>query len=83
MSIDQHRIDLTEAALGDVREEIMRAIARYPQFNSHHEGFAVILEEIDELWDEIKTNNHKRARVEAIQVAAMAVRFITDLEESP
>jgi len=47
---------------------------------SNHEGYAVILEELDELWDEIKKQhpNNELIRKEAIQVAAMAVRFILD-----
>ena len=52
---------------------------------SAHEGYAVILEELDELWDEVKKNPSKHPRLkeamrsEAIQVAAMAVRFIIDV----
>ena len=40
----------------------------------------MIQEELDELWDDIKTNKPPIVqRTEAIQVAAMAVRFILDL----
>ena len=46
------------------------------QFNSDHEGYAVIKEELEEVWDEIKKDNHKLAREEMTQVAAMAVKFI-------
>ena len=77
---DQKRIDATWSVLDEVRDEVMRAVVKFPTFNSHHEGYAVLLEEVDELWDEVKANNHARARAEAVQVAAMAVRFITDLE---
>lgn len=74
------RMAKVDQVLDAVRAEIGRAVARYPVFNSHHEGYAVLLEEVDELWDEVKTNNHGKAKAEALQVAAMAIRFITDLE---
>ena len=48
--------------------------------------YAVILEELDELWAEIRSNQttpgrQDRMRKEAIQVAAMALRFIIDMRE--
>jgi hypothetical protein len=43
-------------------------------------GYAVILEELDEMWAEIKQNNTNRAREECVQVAAMAIRFLMDIE---
>lgn len=50
--------------------------------NSLHEGYAVVLEELEEAWDEIKVNPKRRdgakVRDELIQVAAMAVRTVTD-----
>ena len=58
--------------------EANSAATRYPSFNSRHEGAAVLLEEVDEFWDEIKSNNHKRAIAEAIQVGAMALRFVAE-----
>lgn len=77
-------IDTTTYVLGAVRREINRAILLYPQpFNSPPEGYAVILEEVDELWDEIRKRHALRSvdamREEAIQIAAMAVRFVVDL----
>ena len=47
-------------------------------FNSLHEGYAVILEEVDEVWDEIKKKvpNKDFLRKELTQVAAMCLRFI-------
>jgi hypothetical protein len=46
---------------------------------SGHEAYAVILEELDEFWYEIKHGSKTKARDEAIQVAAMAVRFLMDV----
>lgn len=63
-----------------MREELRKAVERYPPFNSTHEGYAIILEEVDELWDEVKANQQRRAIDEALHVAAMAVRFVVDIE---
>jgi hypothetical protein len=69
-------------ALTQVRDEVERATSKFGPFNSPHEGYAVILEELDELWDEIKDSKSagtsERQMSEAIQVAAMAVRFLMD-----
>jgi NTP pyrophosphatase (non-canonical NTP hydrolase) len=69
--------------LDDVLEEYQRATKQHGSFNSAHEGYAVILEELDELWEEVRKKAKQRSkeyiRKEAIQIAAMAVRFITDI----
>ena len=67
--------------LADVRAEVVRAEALFPPFNSAHEGYAVLKEEVDELWDDVKKNRKWQARGEAIHVAAMAVRFLRDIKE--
>lgn len=72
--------------LCDITDELTRASEDHGKtFNSNHEGYAVILEELDELWDEIKKKkaiqDHKLMRAEAIQVASMAVKFILSMEE--
>lgn len=69
----------------------MRPIWRLESFlrstlHMKDEGFAVLLEEVDELWEEVRGHDSpertERMRHEAIQVGAMAVRFLTDLKES-
>ncbi len=64
-----------------IAQEVMRARAKFKPFNSAHEGYAVILEELDELWEEVRRKHVDRGdmRTEALQVAAMAVRFLTDV----
>ena len=60
-------------------EELKRANRMYgTSFASPHEGYAVMLEEMDELFDEIrkKRPDKKRMQDEAIQVGAMAIKFI-------
>jgi hypothetical protein len=96
--------------------ELERAEAKFAPFNSAHEGYAVMLEEVEELWDVIKLNPKKMSwediqksgygvaalrhretkrpdpvladdsqrawmRDEAIQVAAMAIRFVKCLDD--
>jgi archaellum component FlaC len=74
-------------ALADISLELNEAIRYFPPFHSCHEGYAIIKEELDELWEEIKKRVHTYEPVspeikkEAIQTAAMAVRFIMDLCE--
>lgn len=62
-----------------VTHELTQALKSWPKFNTAHEGFAILMEEVDELWSHVKTNQKKRdlkaMRKEAIQVAAMALRF--------
>ena len=64
-------------------EEITKAVESHRPFNTAHEGYAVILEELDELWDEVKKERSRRDPQmmlnEAVQVAAMAVRFAIDV----
>jgi len=66
-----------------VEKEVNRAISLYPPHNSAHEAYAILLEEMDELWDEVKKSPKKRdpdaMMEEAVHVAAMAVRFIVDV----
>lgn len=76
-------VPLLTSVLMDIGEEVAAAEAKWPAMNSAHEAFAVMKEEVDELWDHVKTNQKKRdiaaMRAEAIQVAAMAVRFVRDI----
>jgi hypothetical protein len=62
-----------------VRAEVMRAQAKHAPMHSGHEGYAVILEELEELFEDVRRDDLPNALKEAKQVAAMAVRFILDL----
>lgn len=72
-------------ALGLAVEELERATGEHGSFASAHEGYAVLKEEVDELWDEVKAGNASTHRgvSEAVQVAAMALRFLIDVCEEP
>ena len=64
----------------EVITELRRAMQKFSKpFNSAHEGYAVLLEEVDEAWAEIKKNDYARAREEMVQVAAMAIRWLHDI----
>ena len=66
--------------LGLVKGELKLAVEKFPPFHSAHEGYAIIREEVDELWEDVKANKgYDVAFNEAIQVAAMAVRYLYDL----
>lgn len=77
------RREVAYTAKNDIADELSVAMARFPPFNSPHEGWAVLFEEVDELWDEVKANRgcSASARAEAVQVAAMALRFIIDISD--
>jgi len=76
-------VDLGKA-LQLVMDEVLSATSKFPQFNSAHEGYAVLLEEVDELWQEVKHGkNPSDMTLEAIQVAAMGVRFLMDVCKEP
>jgi hypothetical protein len=73
--------------LAIVREELIKAMTKHAPMHSPHEGMSVIREELDvELWAHVvaDTGRTPAARKEALQVAAMGVRYALDLcEEEP
>ncbi len=71
-------------ALADIQNEVLAAKKVYTSdFVNQHEAYAVILEEVDELWTEIKKNqkvyDQEAQRKEAKQAAAMLVRLMVEL----
>lgn len=72
-----------ELIVKEVVEEVENATKLWPPMNSAHEAWGVLMEEIDELWDHVKTKQKNRdldaMRAECIQVAAMAIRFANDI----
>ena len=67
----------------EIDDELHKARAKFDPFNSAHEGYAVLLEEVDELWHEIKHGTKERQRSEAVQIAAMAIRLLQDCCKEP
>ena len=74
-----------DAAVALATAELERACRKFPAgFHSGHEGYAVIHEELDELWDAVKHDDATACRAEAVQVAAMALRYLVELcDEEP
>jgi hypothetical protein len=77
--------DAIDRVLAEVRRELERAMGKFPPIRSVHEGLAIIREEFDELWEAAKRRDPDPAdlRSEAIQLGAMAVRFMVDLLSDP
>jgi len=48
--------------------------------NSPHEAYAVILERLDNFWEEVRSEGTATLRKSLTQVAAMAIRSIHDLK---
>lgn len=67
--------------INEVIKEYRRARTKHSTLASGHEAYAVILEELDEMWDDIKKDDVAHAKVEALQVAAMAIAFILEVED--
>jgi len=72
----------------EIAAEANTAVTKFPPFHSAHEGFAIIHEEYLELWDEVRAmknsihptpEQQQKARKEAIQLGAMALRFALDI----
>lgn len=70
-------------ALREVSNEVERAQSIYGPFASAHEGYAVLLEEVDELkaevWKSPKKRDYDAMMTEACQVAAMAIRLMIEI----
>lgn len=82
-TLPKHGKQHAYSCLQDVFNEWMAARNKFPAFNSPHEGFAVLLEEVEELKTEVfkggsEPRSAARMREEATQVAAMALWFLTD-----
>ena len=67
-------------AVSLIETEFAEATEEFGPFVDNHQGYAIILEELDELWDEIKKKHpsNEALKAEAKQVAAMALRFLVD-----
>jgi NTP pyrophosphatase (non-canonical NTP hydrolase) len=69
--------------LHDVSAELQKALTKHPSgMHGPHEAYGVILEEVDEFWDEVRAQQHDKAKMrkELVQVAAMCARAVLDLD---
>ena len=65
----------------EVAVEYFEARMEHPTYPTYHHGAAVIREEYEKLWEQVKKKkwNKEAMRKEAIQVATTAIRFVIDL----
>ena len=74
-------LDVERTFATEIRDELLRARSKFGPIASLHEGYAVILEELDEFWEDVRSNDAERlnrAYQELVQVAAMAQRTAED-----
>lgn len=85
-----------EHAASDAVSAVMKARVKHGQMRSPHEGYAILLEEVDELWDEVRrwqpdiayrhvedcAAARQAMRKEALHVAAMALAFLAEVCDS-
>jgi len=85
MSHDEYTWKEVSKVFDEVEGELYTAVGKFPPMRSAHEAYAIIHEETDELWDAVKGNKGdgslEAQRKEAIQVAAMAIRFVLDISD--
>jgi len=71
--IDEDVVDL------EIRTEQLRGQKKFGNYNSAHEMWAVIQEEVDEFWDSVKANDPDPR--ELLQICATARRALLELCE--
>lgn len=62
-----------------VLRELQRARRRFEPFHSAHEGLAIIREEYREFEEAVFHGTGEEALDEAVQLAAMALRYVVDI----
>lgn len=79
--LDVKTYNKLEEVLDLLRSEVFAAMSKHRSMASPHEGHSVIREELHELWDHVRadTGTTPAARKEALQVAAMGIRYVMDL----
>ena len=65
--------------------EYQRARDQHGRIYSAHEGYALLKEELDELWEEVRRRKPDQVKMaaECVQVAAVAVRFLVEVCRMP
>ncbi len=80
--VDMNEAERQKLVIQAIINELHTSTLKYGCFKSTHEAYGVLKEEVDEMWDACKCNNIVEMEEEAIQVAAMAIRFIIDARRS-
>lgn len=78
-------IEADNAMCAEILEAYRKARAKHKPMRGPHEGYAIMLEEFDELWEEVRKwqpNQTPEARAalrkEALHVAAMSLAFLLE-----
>lgn len=75
---------INDPVLLAIDDEVERAKVHGERFTSLHEAYAVILEELDEVWDICRQKRKDRdtaaLRKELVQLGAMAVKALNSME---
>jgi hypothetical protein len=82
---DTHKAAAIRGLAHEIAEEVERAERKHAPLNSPHEAWSVIYEELEELREHVRgdTGRGPEARKEAIQVAAMGLRYVLNLCGNP
>ena len=64
-----------------IEQEKTESHVKYGPFTSAHEGYGVLIEEVAELLDAIRSNTDVVVQIEACQVAAVAWRIALSLTD--
>lgn len=75
------RYQMVRQIADEIAAEVVRAERKHAPLNSPHEGWSVIYEELEELREHVRGNTGRsaEARKEAIQIAAMGLRYVLNL----
>lgn len=70
--------EVREALFDRISKELDHAYSKHGRDRwGRHEFYAILKEEVDELWDAIKQDDsQENVRAEAIQVASMVIRYL-------
>lgn len=73
--------DAIDTLAAEIAAEVRRAEGLHAPFHSPHEGWSIIYEELEELREHVRTDTGRsdEARKEAIQIAAMGLRYALNL----
>ena len=76
-----NQMSLPDGAIASLVREMRQARDTHGPYATAHELYAVLLEEVDEFWDSVKTDTPDA--YELLQVAAVAFRGYIQLTEGP
>jgi hypothetical protein len=69
---------------GLILKEAERAVELHGDFNSDHEAYGVLMEEVEEVWEQVKRKcgeRDRRAMVEElVQIGAVALKWATKIQ---